>query len=75
MRKLLIVALALGLGACETAPGKGIDARGGVLASLGKGPLPPDAPVGLPPPAISARPAAPDFPAPQPPARPQPQGH
>ncbi len=61
MRKLLIVALALGLAACETAPGKGIDARGGVMASLGKGPLTPDALVGVAPSAISARLGEPDF--------------
>ncbi|MBO6634083.1 MAG: hypothetical protein JJ937_05970, partial [Parvibaculum sp.] len=54
MKHLLIVALVLGLAACETAPGRGIDARGGVMASLGKGPLTADALVGVAPSAISA---------------------
>ena len=61
MKHLLTVVLALGLAACETAPGKGIDARGGVMASLGKGPLTADALVGAAPSAISARLGAPDF--------------
>ncbi len=61
MRPLLIAMLALGLAACETAPGKGIDARGGVMASLGTGPLTPDALLGAAPSAISARLGEPDF--------------
>ena len=61
MKHLVIAMLALGLAACETAPGKGIDARGGVMASLGKGPLTPAALVGAAPSAISARLGEPDF--------------
>jgi hypothetical protein len=61
MKHLVIAMLALGLAACQTAPGKGIDARGGVMASLGKGPLTPAALVGAAPSAISARLGEPDF--------------
>lgn len=61
MKHLLILVLALGLAACETAPGSGIDARGGVMASLKPGPLTPDGLLGAAPSAISARLGAPDF--------------
>ncbi|MDZ4381035.1 MAG: hypothetical protein U0942_06810 [Parvibaculum sp.] len=61
MRHLLIFALTLGLAACETAPGSGIDARGGVMASLGTAPLTPASLLGAAPAAISARLGEPDF--------------
>lgn len=61
MRHLLLLALALGLAACETAPGKGIDARGGIMASLGTAPLTPASLLGAAPAAISARLGEPDF--------------
>ena len=61
MKRVLIVLLPLLLAACETAPGTGIDARGGAMAALPPGGLTPASLVGAAPSAISARLGAPDF--------------
>ena len=61
MKRRLVLLLPLILAACETAPGSGIDARGGAMASLGAGALTPASLAGAAPAAISARLGAPDF--------------
>ena len=61
MKRFLILLLPLALGACETAPGTGIDARGGVMASIAPGALTPASLVGAAPSAISSRLGEPDF--------------
>ncbi len=61
MKRVLILLLPLALAACETAPGTGIDARGGVMAALPPGGLTPASLVGAAPSAISARLGEPDF--------------
>jgi predicted small secreted protein len=61
MKRALILLLPLLLAACETAPGTGIDARGGVMASIAPGPVTLASIVDAAPAAVSSRLGAPDF--------------
>ncbi|MEX2249056.1 MAG: hypothetical protein WD671_05435 [Parvibaculum sp.] len=61
MKRALVLLLPLLLAACETAPGTGIEARGGVMASIAPGPVTPASLVGAAPAAVSSRLGVPDF--------------